>query len=365
MSIDSPDRYDERLQQNCDDQTARFASCGLTLSALHQLLRNEWFIATERVQGMQHRDGLFYLNASDSIPNIRKQDFTGQSVLTVGGSGDFPQTFLDLGAAKVDVFDHSALACFMNELKYLALQLLPYDEYTKLFSPKNPREKTKLFNKEIFDKIKEYLTPQAREFLEAITKPAYEKFFVFDPVTAGCKGPLLAREKIGKKETGAMYPHSSSQPAYESLQQKARTVPSGIFYGDIGSLPVDFAAYDYIYISNIGYRTPQIMEAVRSLLLRGAKRVGFTWQFIGYDNMDEFKISDRFFIDPSIGTAVDKASLNRDHSHVKDAELILMTRDGAQLLPGAEFTYKGMRMRMIGYDYNVLVPCHAEAIGFA
>lgn len=38
---------------------------------------------------------------------------------------------------------------------------------------------------------------------------------------------------------------------------------------------------------------------------------------------------------------------------------------GPVLLPGTEFVYKGIRIKMGGYDYSVMVHCSAEAVGLA
>jgi hypothetical protein len=234
-----------------------------------------------------------YVNPSDSLELLNHtRGLEGAKILTVGGSGEFAQTFIEHGAKSVDIVDVSPSVCFLNELKLVAAQQLSYEEYLQLFSTidtdhafkvrsaGSPHEEDtwKLFDPNIYQRIREKLSIQARTFFDTIIQPGYEPLFTFN--SGSWNGPVRFRppyvdkyKRQGNFKFQEQAPHLKHRELFEHLKQRIGQTDVAIKVGDIRQLD-DYSSYDYIYLSNVTYGS-QILTAGK-LLDKGARRIGLT-----------------------------------------------------------------------------------------
>lgn len=183
----------------------------------------------------------------ESSPYILATDFPflvwsrlpwqGKKVLIIADSGDNIFTLWPLGVARIVAIDIARKACFVNELKYVALKNLSFGEFCALFAPVyenkifpavTPAEK-----KELYLKLRHLLSPMAQSWLDTqigvtnFPSPSWrELMFVH------------------------LIPHFSSEKAFYQARQSLK--PYSLI-----NLPVEMALtkikekFDVIYLSNI------------------------------------------------------------------------------------------------------------------
>lgn len=242
---------------------------------------------------MYHPEYAFYLNSSDSLNTLYKAvDVKDQRVLTVAGSGDFSEIFAAKGASQVDVMDYSTPACFWNELKLVAAKHLDYEAYYAMFGPIDKvRDKdldyrkriAPIFDADIYQYVSKYLSPQAQVFFDTMRQMRFANIFLADVSDRESKhGQGVVRFRGGKisrfEETKMPQemPLLKNPTKYKELRRAMKTLSWSVRQGDITRPDNDFSQYDFVYISNVGYRNEHIASTAYNALQRGAKRVGFT-----------------------------------------------------------------------------------------
>ncbi len=294
------------------DRSARqaelYRSCGITVEGVRKIVRERmdkvegkrgekyWYVGWEDKEAV-------YTGSSDSLVKLwETADVGNKRVLTVGGSGEFSQIFIDKQAEAVDILDVSMAGCFFNELKLVAAKELSYEQYIAMFNVvpavldgKDWWEADYLppmFDVNFYTLVREFLTPQARTYFDLVIGEDHTELFVPDKNDAfsSSGGPVRYRRSHGIDDFKQSVPFLKNQEQYEHLQTQLRNTTSSIFHGDITDPhSVSFGQYDYVYMSNVGYGRPTL-DIAKSIVHRGAKRVGFAFRVsdIFYESRSEY-----------------------------------------------------------------------------
>ncbi len=266
-----PDPQALELTQSRSIQEQLYDSTGYTTEAVIAKIENfKRAGGFERLDKEVQHDFLLWLGYSDSLRDIKKLDLNGKRILTVAGSGEFSQTFIDNDSSQVDVFDYSMFACFFNELKLVATRELTYQEYLNFFITIKEENGGTIFDQTVFERLEPFLTTQARTFFRQIITPGYEE--LFKPKFTE-NGAVISRS-IAVKHIDDV-PFLTSEENFRTMQEKLRRSNVNFKIANINSPDLPVSDYDFVYISNISYIN-QIGMATQ-LLHRGAKRVGFTF----------------------------------------------------------------------------------------
>ena len=225
----------------------------------------------EHLDKESQHDFLLWLGSSDSIKNLEKLDFTGKKILTVAGSGEFFQSFIDRGSKQVDVFDYSMFACFFNELKLIAARELSYQEYINFFKTIAERKVRTIIDidEAVIVRLNPFLSSQARIFLKQIATPEYWKLL----------NPDFTESPISIRHIAVNHANDinflASEKNYKIMQERLRHSNVNFRITNINSPDINAQNYDYVYISNISFGHQ--VEIATQLLNKGAKCVGFTF----------------------------------------------------------------------------------------
>lgn len=254
----------------------------------------------------------FYLNSSDSLESLDKQNFEGKRVMSVSGSGEFAHVFINRGASEVVCFDISPAAGFYTELRHVALCSLSMQDYIKLFDQWQGASYDKdlpFLNKDIYSQVKEQLSDEARFYFDEILE------------NGKYKGLLLHGDKRGNRRKGFSrwrrndkYPRNryvgdiiKTEEEYLELQEKAKKIKIAQVIGDAKhtkELMKNFEADD-VYISNIGYGLKETSQLARSFLDLGVGEVIMTATADEYcfrfHNRNDFDIYQRIKVEPEPG----------------------------------------------------------------
>ncbi len=176
----------------------------------------------------------------------KQEKIEGKVIATVTGSGDANLDLFLYGADKIISFDTNTLERFQSELKFVAAKYLPFEEFQDLFAN---------MNKDIFNKIKNYLPADCQKF--------------FGDLYAYCE---VSKRDIRDAENGGLfYPTLSifmanstiynekgyyNEENYSKLQKilQTKTLEDIVYYNcDLFDLPelADLSEVSYIYLSNI------------------------------------------------------------------------------------------------------------------
>ncbi len=101
---------------------------------------------------------------------LEQYDFTNQTVLTVGASGDHILNLILLGATKIDYFDINPFTEFYIELKLAAVKALEYEEFEEYFFYNNWAHFStqKCMDIKLYQKISFYLPSHIRTFWDSL-----------------------------------------------------------------------------------------------------------------------------------------------------------------------------------------------------
>ncbi|MEK9132316.1 MAG: hypothetical protein AAB606_01225 [Patescibacteria group bacterium] len=274
---------------------------GMTLERVAQIPQIITDRSTEYRRDKKLKDGgtddvVLYVNSSDPLKELPLKEVKGKRVLTVAGSGDIPSVFIDAGAAQVDIFDRSMTACLFTELKLRAVEVLSQNQFKALFGTAYPpdfdgkisiaildklKSGRRIFDTELYQKVRPLLSQHARSFCDAVAQ---------DP-DGGHLSTLFYddSDNIRYLRSRGVYRYRSKQGAYLGEHNWSSEQMPVCFQGkisehewsirnkSISDPTLDVGSYDLIYISNIGWRFDDILETVRNLLRRGAKKIWFTW----------------------------------------------------------------------------------------
>lgn len=181
-------------------------------------------------------------------------DFSGKTVLSSLGSGDFALNAYLLGAKSVESFDINQYTYYFYQLKKALIMRYDYEEFCELV--KNP---TKIFKQ--FDDYKQLLDSDSRLFFEKILK-------IYGNDIKGLLDKMYidkVEEKNQWNESNAFdsteelfliakyknyYLHSSEN--YDSLKKRISSNPNETFYFKDLYQFTPPKKYDIVYLSNIG-----------------------------------------------------------------------------------------------------------------
>lgn len=211
--------------------------------------RNIVQTCTAQTESMPHELS-FYQVCSDNIPALYESvDVAERRVATVASNGDFWQIFTFNDAMSVDIFDISLPALMYSELKLVALAMLSFDEYKKLFGASiNEIQERKrygsIIDKSLYINIREHLTLQAKVWFDRLTHPS-SRPLIDMPDDIG-----FARMRCNNLFIGDVV---SSQVYYDYLSVKSVRTDYALKLLDITKLDTARLSADIVYISNIGY----------------------------------------------------------------------------------------------------------------
>lgn len=200
----------------------------------------------------------FYLSTSDDLNLVTKSySFKNKKVISVAGAGDFPVNFYYAGAQDLQCFDISPQSCFFSELKIASLTTLDYGTFIEFFYPKKywsrySQEEKHFSNEiypfsvEIYEKIREKISEQARKFFD----------LAFDPKKSGeylrvtPDGGIILRRGFSRVQR--FNPYLASEKNYLLAQKLVKTKKCEFYPMSVEDY---FEAFnnkcDYVYISNI------------------------------------------------------------------------------------------------------------------
>lgn len=222
-----------------------------------------------------------YLTSSDSLHSLSKAQVKDQKVLTVAGSGEFAQVFASLGAEKVDAFDISPFACFMDELKWSAAKTLSFQDYRRFMRAEALMDSrgnlselmdAPVVDRDLYEKLRDSLTSQAQAYFDEILGGEYAQDFL--PLRHVDYHFHFRRSRT-IEEGYTKVPYLKDEKTWQAFQDRIKDKQTKILCSDVNDIP-DFSDYDYCYISNIAYYRDEQMEVIRNMLRKGAKRIGFS-----------------------------------------------------------------------------------------
>jgi hypothetical protein len=279
----------------------------------------------------------FYLDSSDALACLNKVDVSNKRVLSVAGSGEFMQLFINRGASRVDIYDISWLAALWNELKMIGLINLNYDDYRTMFDTWKktiPNQSIPIFDKNQYQKIRQFLSEPAQKFFDLLTSEEYKKLFYVVPNNLALEG--LIRARGGNTFIGTVIKDTET---YEELQKKARQVDWHIQIQDIEDVisHVDKET-NTVYMSDIGYTPEGATGLVRKFLKTGVKRIVCAWAPRHFT-----KSSDKYLDSTGQIHKMDWTSLSQNYEPIPEYK-------GVLLVPGASFTIDGVKVTVVDND---------------
>ena len=348
----------------------------------------KWLTELKANLGTNHvrHEESFYITSSDSLESLYKiEGLKDERVLTVAGSGEFAQIFVDRGARQVDIVDYSLPACFFAELKVAAASNLSLEEYLKMFgtldslSQRGRQHERSAENIPIFDRetykhsLRSILSEQARTFFDFILASGNEDIatvqVVHGDIVSSDKhwsGFLRFREnEAGKYESlSGRLPFLEDAAAYAEFQEKMRQANITIRWSDLVHDGINGKEHDYVYLSNATYGE-QIKEGVK-ILKGGTQRVGFSAQ--PYSDLHAHSSSKK--IDRS-GNIYEAWKEVPDDVFVRPVQLYedVGSETSEEILPGKTIKYswkgqKGVIVRVVAvdpaYNYGYLLEIRRE-----
>lgn len=214
----------------------------------------------------------FYLSPSDSFENITSHiDVREKSVATVASSGEFSQIFIGGAAREVTLFDISMAALLQSELRIVAMRKLSFDEYIVMWSTWNRPGRKQLFDTDMYEKIQQYLSPQAKMFFSLLmtnTQPLFHrKLNNFSTTRVNRAGKM-----------NQLFKNGQARELYESAKKRAADIPIRMKLIDIeGSTEsLNTVPFDILYLSNIGYDVSNSIEIASKALPNIGQRAFFS-----------------------------------------------------------------------------------------
>ncbi len=171
----------------------------------------------------------------------------GKKVFIIADSGDNIFTLWPLGVKEIIAVDIAQKACFLNELKGVALKELDFTSFRILFAPtfKNPffPEVTLADKQSIYFRLRDFLSEKTRQWLdEEISKDRF---------------PVPNWREVSFAH---LIPHFTNEAAFKVTQKAFKPYP-------VFNLPLEMALkelkaeYDFIYLSNISEYIKQELRA--------------------------------------------------------------------------------------------------------
>lgn len=181
-------------------------------------------------------------------------DFSGKSVLSSLGSGDFALNAYLLGASKVENFDINQYTYYFYQLKKVLIMKYKYEEFCNLI--KNP---TSIFEK--FDEYKYLLDDDTRNFFEKLLriygnnyKALIDKMYIDKVEEKHQWNESNTFDSTEELFLIAQYKNYYLQSAsnYNSLKIRLTNNPNDTFYFKNLYQFTPPEKYDIVYLSNIG-----------------------------------------------------------------------------------------------------------------
>jgi len=142
-----------------------------TYESISNLFKNDLKEELEKEGKFSKISALYSFTTENIAGYFPKFNFSGKTILSVGGSGDHLINANFLGAKKVICFDSNLLTEFYVELKLAALQTLSLEDF-KNFLMRDKNENKKSFSYETYLKLKSQLSLLAQHFFSQ----AYDYF---------------------------------------------------------------------------------------------------------------------------------------------------------------------------------------------
>lgn len=231
------------------------------------------------LDALQNSDGFitdsrykFYLSPSDSFENITSSiDARGKNVATVASSGEFSQIFISSEAREVTLFDISMAALLQSELRIVAMRNLSFEEYLIMWSTWNKPSRKQLFDTEMYEKIQQYLSAQAKTFFNLLitnTQPLFRR-----------KANNFSIARVNRDgKLNQLFIDDRSRRLYEIAKKRAANIPIHMKLIDIETSTelLNAVPADIVYLSNIGYGISNSIKLASKILRDIGQRAYFS-----------------------------------------------------------------------------------------
>ena len=258
-------------------------------------------ITKEKITGIIQEDntGFYkytnaYLKTTENINGYYDlMNLRGKSILTVIGASDQVFDAITRGAKKIDGFDISIYAIMFYYLKEAAIKTLDFDEYIEFFYVEN-----KCFNYETFEKIKNHLNENSKDFWNSIFEhKALNMKELISKLIIGNQLSLYPSKKVAKIKLSRMSTYLNEFDYY-TLKGEMYTTEVNIYLRDVKELDDIGEKYDYIILSNIyeyqkGEDRKKFKEAIErykeKLNPSGMIIVGYKYCGLNIDGYEEYQ----------------------------------------------------------------------------
>lgn len=174
---------------------------------------------------------------------MRDLPYSSKSVLTTGSSCDQILNLISYGCEDISLLDINPFVKYYYELKKAAIMSLNRDDYLNFLHSHSLKAifGCKTFNRNIFNKIRRYMSEEANTFWESIMTK-YDSLFVRYNLFMGDepskRSIILNNDYLNEEE-------------YKKLRKKIEDVSIKFFRDDVSDLKCEYDKYDYIFLSNI------------------------------------------------------------------------------------------------------------------
>lgn len=180
-------------------------------------------------------------------------DIKDKDVLSVVGSGDFLLSLVNKGANHISTFDISIFTKYYQELKIAALMHLSYDEFLKFFYS------NECFDEELYGRIIDYVTPEAREFWDAI----FDYYEAKDIESS----PIFMQQNVNINNGIKNAPYLENELEYQKTREQIKKINFSFYNLNVLEVPFSLQRkFDIILLSNIGDYTPAMGQNLEARL---------------------------------------------------------------------------------------------------
>lgn len=262
---DAADETREKIEQAHDETQTKYYASGAKLHKLERAVKEITDMAEQYEHGaFSHREA-FYCVTSDHLPTVRERiDVKDKAVATVASNGDFWEIFAAGGAKSVQVFDISLPALMYSELKLAALENLNLQDYQALLrQPYEEKLEGGFFSAEIYERIRDRLTPQAQAYFDGLLRVENAPLMDSKSNTSSSfirfrRNPVFVSDII------------SDETEYRKLQDSVGRVDLRFSLLDINKDQEQIASNEVVYISNINYDLDEALKTASTLAERGS-----------------------------------------------------------------------------------------------
>jgi hypothetical protein len=264
---------DARIPLSLQQLNSMYSTLGITAASIDALLARH-----SNLENGPECPAI-YVNSSDPIAVIHRHvELADKKVVTVAGCGDLPLLLLGKSCGSMTIVDCSMFALFLTELKIRAVEQLAATDYLRLFRYPAISQNDysgPFFDKSLYPAIRPQLSHPARAYFDGLLDASCHLLATVHPENRD--NSALVRFRYCYPPSSRMrLPHIMIDGAYARLQERIRLTPIQLTLGDMRELTCGPSAFDYVYLSNIGYADGDQGSLAQRFLTFGSAVVGLT-----------------------------------------------------------------------------------------